>query len=304
VFTLALITLIRGIRTGSRASWIWAGFWLGLGVYSYQALRIAPLVAIAAFLAATVGPAIQAFRAQSSASPHAAQQQLFASNIVRRQSLNLLASGIVSLAMFVPMLRVWHDYPNELWNRVINRTTESETDIPGSPLEVLVDNYIGALGMYNSRGDASWFSSVPGRPTLDLVTGALLALGIIAWLVRLRVRRDPVDVFVVLAALLMLLPSALALAFPIENPSTTRASGTIPVVFLIAAWPLAILRQRWTAVLGRVVGTALAALMIAVLLAGAALFNYQTYFVEYATSYRLSALNPRSSRCGARAHWP
>jgi hypothetical protein len=120
----------------------------------------------------------------------------------------------------------------------------------------------------------------------------LLVLGLIAWIVRLRVRRDPVDAFLLAAGLLMLLPSALSIAFPIENPSATRASGTIPIVFLIAAWPLSLIRQRWRAVMGRIPGTMLAAVLIAALYTAAGVMNYHSYFVLYANSYRNSALNP------------
>ncbi len=98
--------------------------------------------------------------------------------------------------------------------------------------------------------------------------------------------------FILVAGLIMLLPSALAIAFPIENPSATRASGTIPIVFLMAAWPLALIRQRWSAVLGQGWGNVLAGGLIALLIGSSAFNNYHTYFVEYAESYRHSALNP------------
>jgi hypothetical protein len=157
---------------------------------------------------------------------------------------------------------------------------------------VFFDNMIRALGMYNVRGDSSWFSAVPGEPALDAVTGVLLVMGLVAWLVRLRVRRDPVDLFVVLAGLIMLLPSALALAFPIENPSLTRASGALPVIFVLAAWPLALIRQRWSAAMGRRAGTAMAAVLAVLLIGWAAALNHEIYFVKYEASYRRGALNP------------
>jgi hypothetical protein len=90
----------------------------------------------------------------------------------------------------------------------------------------------------------------------------------------------------------MLLPSALAIAFPIENPSATRASGTIPIVFVLAAWPLALIRQRWRAVMGRVMGTALSTILIAISFAAVFLLNFRTYFVQFDQSYRSAALNP------------
>src|SRR5690606_22845031 len=38
LFAPVLITLIRGVRTGSRRAWVWAGLWMGVGVYGYQAM--------------------------------------------------------------------------------------------------------------------------------------------------------------------------------------------------------------------------------------------------------------------------
>jgi len=42
----------------------------------------------------------------------------------------------------------------------------------------------------------------------------------------------------------MLLPSAITLAYTIENPSFTRASGTIPPAYMLAALPLGLLCAR------------------------------------------------------------
>lgn len=51
-------------------------------------------------------------------------------------------------------------------------------------------------------------------------------------------RRDAVFWLILLGGFIMLLPSALAIAQPIENPSHTRASGALPSVFLMAAFGL------------------------------------------------------------------
>lgn len=292
VFTLILILLVRGIRTGARRAWLWAGFWMGVGLYSYQALRITPLVAIAAFLIAIAGPLARAAVSAWQGRDDAALRRLLADNAVSRQALNLALTGLVALAVSVPMLRVWHDYPDELWNRVINRTTSAETAIQGEPVQVFADNYRRALQMFNVRGDVAWVSAVPGAPVMDVIPAALFVLGLAAWSVRLFVRRDPADAFILSAALIMLLPSALALAFPIENPSTTRASGTLPIVFLLAAWPLSLIAARWRIVLGRVRGALLAALLVAILLGAAAQQGFTSVFDRYATSYRNAALNP------------
>lgn len=292
VFTLLLFVLARGIRTGSRRAWLWAGVWMGVGVYAYQAFRIVPLVAVAAWAMAIAGPVVRAVVAHSQERPDAPARREIAANVLGRQTVNLALAGLIALAIFVPMLRVWRDYPHELWNRVVNRTTESERAIEGEPLAVFADNYGKALRMFNVRGDVSWISAVPGKPMLDRVAGGLLVLGALAWAARIVLRRDPVDVFLIAAGLVMLLPSALAIAFPIENPSATRASGTLPIVFLLAAWPLALIRQRWTAALGGWPGRALSGALVAVMLGGSALYSFDTVFREYDQSYRGAALNP------------
>ncbi len=301
LFTPLLLTLIRGMRTGSRRSWLWAGFWMGIGVYGYQALRITPLVAIAAFVLTLAGPLWRVAQSRLRRTPATMYEQIVVSRIAARQGLNLIFSGIVALVIFVPMLRAWHDFPNEVWNRVINRTTDSEVALQGSANEIFFDNFGKALRMFNVRGDGSWFTAVPDAPMMDVITGSLLILGFAAWLVRLRVRRDPVDAFLLAAGLIMLLPSALSIAFPIENPSATRASGVIPIVYLIAAWPLSLIRQRWRAVMGKIPGTVLAAILISTLYIAAGVMNYHSYFVLYADSYRKSALNPGEVAGAVRA---
>jgi hypothetical protein len=292
IFSFLLICLVKAVRTGERKAWIWAGVWMGVGVYSYQALRITPLVAVAAFLVSVTGPLLQAVTSHLRGDADSALRRTIAANTLGRQAVNLGLAGLIALAFFVPMLRVWHDFPTQLWHRVINRTTSTEAAIVGAPAAILAENFRDALLMFNQRGDVAWISAVPNKPLMDAVTGLLLVLGTAGWLVRLRLRRDPADWFVLLAGLIMLLPSALAIAFPIENPSATRASGVIPVAFLLAAWPLALLLRHWRTVLGRTGGAFLGVSLVLVLLGGAALLNYRTYFVEYVESYQNAALNP------------
>ncbi|NDJ53841.1 MAG: hypothetical protein GYB68_12270, partial [Chloroflexi bacterium] len=291
-FTLVLITLIRGMRTASRRPWLWAGFWMGVGVYGYQAMRMVPLVAIAAFLIAVAGPVITALRAGVRTLPDAPQRWEVARRTVLRQSLNLVAAGLVALAIFVPMLRVWRDAPDQLWNRVINRVTENEVSIEGTAAGVFAENYADALRMFNVQGDVAWISAVPNLPTLDVIAGMLLILGVMVWLVRLRLRGDPVDLFFIVAGLIMLLPSALAIAFPIENPSNTRASGLIPIVFMLAAWPLSLMRAQFSRVLSDPYGAIAGWILVAMLIFGSAALSFNIYFQDFDATYQGSALNP------------
>jgi hypothetical protein len=94
--------------------------------------------------------------------------------------------------------------------------------------------------MYNWKGDASWFNGSPdGTPELDFFTGAMFILGLafIGW--RIVRRRDPLDWLLPIGIVIMVLPAASAIAYPGEVPSLTRASGSFPMVYLIAALALA-----------------------------------------------------------------
>src|SRR5690606_13352097 len=68
-FTVLLVMLVRGVRAGSRRAWLWAGFWMGAGVYAYQAMRITPFVAIAAFVVGVAGPVVRWLHAEMRSRP-------------------------------------------------------------------------------------------------------------------------------------------------------------------------------------------------------------------------------------------
>src|SRR5690606_36675815 len=151
-------------------------------------------------------------------------------------------------------------HPDEFWNRTRGRMFGEEafwrvdpaTGVAapyepslGDQIEhvwqrrgVLADHLADALRMAHWQGDGAWINNAHSRPALDGLSCGLLALGVVMWAIRLVRRRDPVDWLIPAAALIMLLPSALTLAYTIENPSLTRTSGTVPAVFLVAALPL------------------------------------------------------------------
>ena len=107
----------------------------------------------------------------------------------------------------------------------------------------------------------------------------------LAWIIR---RRDPFALLVPLALFIMLLPSALSIAYPVENPSHTRTSGALPSVYLIAALPLALIVRGILSLNPPRRGVLLAgALSLAVIL-GSYTQNSALYFGEYVRSY----LNP------------
>ncbi len=225
----------------------------------------------------------------------------------------LLTAAVIALALYVPMYHYSRLYPDQFWNRTRGRlfgedafvrVNENGVAVPYEPTlreewdrfwakrDVFVQNYKDALRMYHWQGDGAWINNAHGNPALDAAAGGLLALGLVMWAVWALRRRDAVWALVPPAVLIMLLPTALTLAYTIENPSFTRASGTIPPIFLLAGLPLGALAallerggwhwRRWS------LGALAALVMLAALLGWAQGWDRENFFTEYRLSYSMS----------------
>jgi hypothetical protein len=279
---LSLWFLYRALRDNRRNDWLLAGLLLGLGQFGYTTMRIMPLV-FAAWIAAKLlldrdfGPSgLRGFLGNA-----------------------LVAAGATVLAV-LPMARYAYEFPHDFFRRTLTRSTAAERPVAGDPIVVFLDNVKNGLLAFNWRGDVSWLHNLPSDPLLDPVSGALFVLGVcyLGWL--LLHRRDVRAAYLGSAFLILLLPSALALAFPIENPSASRLSAVIPIVAIVVALPVWLVFERARRALPGRGGTIFAALFAATLGILAARLNYHTYFVEYDRAYRQSA--PNSSEMGRVLH--
>lgn len=275
----ALWTLLRALRTGRRADYIFAGLILGAGFYGYTAYRVMPIV-----MAALV---VQKLLVEPPRSRPGWSQFVF----------NLAVLGVITAIVFVPLGRYWHDKPEMFWHRSLTRIEGEYGATPGDVWLTLGRNTLRALGMFNVVGDTVWANTVPHKPALDEVGGAFLLLGVLAALYRLfgkRVsgqRRDWPLLMAIGSGVILLLPSILSLAFPNENPSVVRTAGAIPVVAVLAAMGVYAAAQAVKALGGAQWGPWLAALLLAVVLAATTQLNYQRYFVSYLASYQMASQN-------------
>ncbi|MEP6984780.1 MAG: hypothetical protein ABI970_04230, partial [Chloroflexota bacterium] len=294
---LLMIFLSRAIRRNRRGDFIKAGLVLGAGVYAYQATRMLPVVVVAGIVLAILFSLFRSGRREQ----------------IVRYITNLVVLVVITLAVFVPMAGFAHDYPEDFWRRTSGRLLGDDTVQTTNPdgsivtrnatmdermaafqqnVGILVNNIRNALLMYNWKGDVAWITAVPNRPEMDVFTGALLIVGMGAWGVRMVKRRDAADWLMPAALFIMLLPSALSIAYPIENPSATRTSGSLPEAYLFAAIPLALI---WLAIRrllpnwwGKVVGS----VFVGGVLLVAASANWNTYFVDFNESYTTSSPAP------------
>lgn len=269
--TPALFFLFRALRHNRRNDWLLAGLILGIGLHSYTAIRIVPLLFALLVILNFLADGWQFWRGKTGGERPAALTIGYWQNGFLAATL----SGI----LFWPLLRVMQDDPEIFWYRAYSRA-ENESLSFSTTWTTFWSNVKNALLMFNYRGDVVPMNTVPESPVLDMVTGALFILGMAFLLWRLFRYRERRDLFLLLSFFVFLLPSILSLAFPLENPSVVRAGGAIPFVMLIVALPLLAIWQRLRQLPGRA-----SSLLAVVLLAGLLIFatreNYRWYFGRY-----------------------
>lgn len=225
----------------------------------------------------------------------------------------LLIAGVVALALYLPMYHYSQLYPGEFWNRTRGRMFGENAfvrvDAAGNQVsyepdlreqaerlweqrDVFLANYADALRMFHWEGDVAWINNANVRPALGPTLGGLVLLGVVVWAVWVFRRRNAALWLLPACILVMLLPTALTLAYTIENPSFTRASGTLPPVFMLAALPVGALGWRLSrAVWGsrRIpVGRVVALALLALLLGQGIGPEWDGYFNDYRLSYSRS----------------
>jgi hypothetical protein len=267
----AMYYLARGLRTRKRNDFLLCGLAIGLGLQGYSPARTIPLVIIAGLL-------LYLLHAQASGQRWAIISWM-------------LAAASVAMVTALPLIRVAVEMPEDVLGRMMSRVGSPEQLLTWPAVRVALDNLWDGLGMFTWDNGVIWVNSIPSRPALDWISGALLHLGVLITLVRYLRHRRWLDLFLLLSIPILILPSTLALAFPGENPAPNRAAGAIVPVFVLAAIPLAQLPDwfdsHWKLPHRRIFGW-LSAVALTVM---ASNLNYDLVFNVYAEQYNRGAWN-------------
>jgi len=266
-----LFYLFRGLRTSQRNDFILAGILTGLGLLGYSAFRVMPLVVVVGVL---IFMAYHKFR-----------------RINRSTWLGLALLALFALVMFLPLLRFAVDYPTVIGFRTITRMTSAERQLPGAVILVFLSNFWNAVVMPFWKDGSTWVISVPDRPALDLVSAALYFMGIVLMVFRWLKSRRWQDLFLLVMTPILMLPSILALAFPEENPSLSRAGGALIPIFLICAIALETLLTSLWKRSRHVLAKVCVVLLGAGLLGFSAAQNFNLALVQYPDQYKRATWN-------------
>ncbi len=262
---LTLYFVLRGLQRNRRDDFVWAGLFLGLGLHGYSPFRIVPLVVVFTFVW---------YGLHHRARP-----------VTRRLGFALLLVVLVSLAVFLPLLRYMVDAPDMFFYRMSTRLAETERPYPGSPVGIFIQNVARGLVMFWWDNGSVWADSVMHRPALDPPAAALLALGVVLVAARYVRHRRWQDGWLLVLIPLLQLPSTLALAFPEENPTLHRTGAAMLPVFLLVGLAAHTVQQAWAR--RRAWGWALAGL----LWLASWQASHDLVFRQYVAQYRLSNWN-------------
>jgi hypothetical protein len=262
---------LKGIRRKNRNDIIWAGIFLGMGMHGYSPFRIVPFLAVVGILIYLIGNREK-------------QNRLFAGI-----ALGILA--ILAFAIFLPLFRYTIDHPDIIIYRTLTRITGVEQPLVGSPVKIFFSNLWNAMMMFGYSDGDTWLHSIPFYPALDIISAALFYIGFILLLVRSFLHRKWQDIFMVLSIPILLLPSILSLAFPIENPSLNRTAGAIVPTFVIIGLALDGFLQSIDHSLPGKTGKLASGIVAVFLLLFSMNQNYKLVFDTYLTQYTQSAGN-------------
>lgn len=269
LFTAAtLLYLTRGLRTLSRNDFLLCGIFLGLGLHGYSPFRIVPFVVALGFILFIM---------------HTKSKE---SRLVASHGFGLVV--VASLIVFLPLLRYWTEHPDAFGFRAMSRIGSLGTQYPEPVWIIFLTNLYRGVLMFNWDDGNIWVNSIPNRPALDVVTGALFVIGIVLLIVRYLQKWDWRDLFLLLSIPALLMPSVLALAFPVENPALNRAGGAAVAAILVSARAL----EGWLAGVGAEKKRLYLAYGVAALLLSASVWqNYNLVFQRFDVTYRRAVWN-------------
>ena len=223
--------LIRGIRNNRRWDFIFAGVALGFSLHSYQTARIFPVAVFAVVLLA-----------------------LALKRMTRRERLNMVANLLVlvcvSFMIFLPLFRFMLDWPQSFWFRA-NMVVSLERYLDSTGLTAaefyavqLVESFWRYLLMFHSEGDTEWIYNVPGVPTFNVMTGALLLLGSLSWVIRALKSRDPVIWALPILLIVMYIPAIVSASPLTHAPAQQRPLIAMPVVYVFVVFALVVIGRQ------------------------------------------------------------
>lgn len=252
ISALAATCFWRGLsrREQGQRAWVWftaAGIFIGLGLYTYAAARLFPLVFLL-FALVWMWQERNGWRGIA--------------------GILFLMAG-ASLLVALPLLLFFARYPYFFVFRMAYVANKGKGTVADQPWLTWLLNVGRVLRGLVWQGETHLRHNLPARPFLDPIQAAFTILGLAQALRRL----SRVGMFLLIWLLVMLLPSILSG----DAPHFGRMAGAAPPLAVLAAWGVVWLHAQ----LPRRRLTRLGAAAISLLLLGSATITFYDYFARY-----------------------
>jgi len=225
ILSFAFYFLFRGLRTKKLQDFIFAGLIYGLGLHTYIAFRVSPLILIVLFISLLI------------------TRENFLKNFWKHTLVFAMAMLVTSAPMLLDFF-YWN--PQHYASRTSEISILNPATNQGRLLPLLAKTFGLSLAKYNFWGDQNMRQNYPPYPILNPLTGIAFLAGFFYILFNFfrllwkrfakNVRDEKFDVYVFLLIwfFTLLIPEFLAYE---GNPHALRAIGTLPVVIIIATLP-------------------------------------------------------------------
>ena len=225
ILTFAFYFLFKGLRTKKLHDFIIAGLIYGLGLHTYIAFRVSPLVLIVLFIALVITR----------------------KNFIKDYWKHTLVFAVAMFITSAPMLSdFFYFHPEHYESRTAAISVLNPEVNQGHILPIVAKTLGLSIQKYFAMGDLNIRHNYPPYPLLNPLVGIAFLIGLIYifskffHLIYIRFKNGVRDeklaiyVFFLVWFFTLLIPEFLANE---GNPYALRAIGTLPVVFIIAVIP-------------------------------------------------------------------
>ena len=216
VQTLAFYFLWRGFNTRKRSAFVWAGLFLGAGLYTYLAARF---IFVLLLLFLIVEGLIRVAEGHN------------VDALWRRHRQSLILTGLLALLVFAPLGYYFAFENPEMFLERAGQVSVFNPELnQGDPAGALGHSVLLNYGSFAFYGEQGIKLNFAGRPIFGPVMALAFAIGL-GLSVR-YVRRAPY-LFLLIWWPVMVLPAALT--YVEDGPSYMRAFGIAPGIYILAA---------------------------------------------------------------------
>ncbi|HAI73779.1 MAG TPA: hypothetical protein DCS28_04130 [Candidatus Moranbacteria bacterium] len=222
VLVFSFYFLWKGLRTKKWTDFAFGGLVFGIGLHTYIAFRIAPVILIVALISFI----------------------LSRKDFLKDYWKQILVFSIFTIIAAAPMFYTFYIHPEYLESRSASVSVLSPEVNGGHPIKTFSWSLFLSLIKYNFVGDMNWRHNFPPYPILDIFSGTAFLFGLIYSILRLirlftlrifkKEQSEKMNLYLFLIAwfFIMLAPEFMTAE---GLPHALRAIGTLPVVFIFAA---------------------------------------------------------------------